>query len=82
MVLQTCYSTLVGPSHGRADIRPVTPSCYPIMRGTAPKLAALAARPLLGEVLPFWGCVGVGLISGGILSMALIAAGAVALRMA
>jgi len=67
MVLQTCYYTLVGLSYGRADMSLV----YPIMRGTAPMLVALAARPILGEVLPFWGWVGVGLISGGILSMAL-----------
>lgn len=44
---------------------------YPLMRGSAPLLVALASAPLLGEALTPLQFAAVAIISGGILSMAL-----------
>ena len=40
---------------------------YPLMRGTAPMLVALASMAVLGEALTPWGWLGVVLICGGVL---------------
>ena len=45
---------------------------YPIMRGVAPLLVALASGALFGEVLTAGGWIGVLLICGGVLSLAFI----------
>ncbi len=39
---------------------------YPISRGTAPVFAAIWSAMILGEKLPLWGYLGIGLIVGGI----------------
>ncbi len=44
---------------------------YPVARGSAPLLVAAFAGPFAGEVLGLWGVAAVGLISAGILSLAL-----------
>jgi drug/metabolite transporter (DMT)-like permease len=44
---------------------------YPLMRGTAPLMVALASAPLLGETLTATAWLGVALICGGILVLAL-----------
>ena len=71
MLLQTAYYALVAAAYQRADMSLV----YPLMRGTAPMMVAVISALALGEVLPLAGWVGVGLISGGILSMALFGHG-------
>jgi len=45
-------------------------SAYPLMRGTAPLLIAIASGPLIGEALPAARWVGIALISGGVISLA------------
>ncbi len=69
MILQTTYFSLVAAAYGRADMS----LAYPIMRGGAPMIVALASGLLFAEVLPVSGWIGVALISGGILSMATLA---------
>lgn len=68
MVLQTVYYTLVAATYRRADMS----LAYPLMRGTAPMIVALASGLAFGEHLPAAGWIGVALISGGILSMAFL----------
>ncbi|MBS0563664.1 MAG: EamA family transporter [Proteobacteria bacterium] len=68
MVLQTTYFSLVAAAYGRADMS----LAYPVMRGGAPMIVALASGVLFGERLPAAGWLGVALISGGILSLALV----------
>lgn len=48
---------------------------YPLMRGTAPLLVALASGPLIGEHLTLGRWCGVALISGGIIAMAFVRTG-------
>ncbi len=67
MLLQTIYFSLVAAAYGRADMS----LAYPVMRGGAPLIVALAAGLLFHERLELPGWAGVALISGGILSMAL-----------
>ena len=43
---------------------------YPLMRGSAPLLVALASRPLIGEALGGMQWLGIGCICGGILALA------------
>ncbi len=49
---------------------------YPVMRGTAPLLVALASGRLIGETLPMAGWLGVSSISGGVLLVGLSRRGA------
>jgi drug/metabolite transporter (DMT)-like permease len=48
---------------------------YPIMRGGAPMIVALAAGAIFAETMSLAGWAGVGLISAGILSMAALGGG-------
>lgn len=66
MILQTIYFSLVAAAYGRADMS----LAYPVMRGGAPMIVAIVSGLLFGEQLPPTGWLGIGLISGGILSMA------------
>lgn len=68
IVLQTIYYGLVAAAYSRADMS----VAYPIMRGTAPLMVALLAGVVFHESLPHTGWIGIGLISGGILSMAFL----------
>ena len=65
--LQIGYFLLVARIYRIADMG----LPYPLMRGTAPLLVALASQAWLGEVLPARAWLGVGVISAGILVMAL-----------
>lgn len=66
VLLQATYYVLVARSYHTVDMS----VAYPLMRGCAPPLVALAAT-LLGEALPAVAWLGVGLVSAGILGMAL-----------
>lgn len=68
-VLQTGYFLLVAATYRLADLS----QAYPLMRGTAPLIVSLASVLVLGErlALPAW--AGIGLISAGILGLALAA---------
>jgi drug/metabolite transporter (DMT)-like permease len=44
---------------------------YPLMRGTAPLLIAMAGGPLIGEALPVQGWIAVALICGGVFALAI-----------
>ncbi len=68
MILQTIYYSLVAAAYKRADMS----LAYPVMRGTAPMIVALASGLAFAELLPQAGWIGVALISGGILSMAFL----------
>ncbi len=65
--LQTVYLVLVARAYSAGDMS----LAYPVMRGTAPLLVALASGPLIGETLPALRWAGIALVSGGILTMAL-----------
>ncbi len=69
MLLQTLYFSLVAGAYGRADMS----LAYPVMRGGAPLIVAALSALVFDEGLGPHGWLGVGLISGGILSMALTA---------
>jgi drug/metabolite transporter (DMT)-like permease len=66
-VLQCAYIVLVTKAYRHGDMS----LAYPLMRGTAPLLTALASGPLIGESLPALRWLGVALVSGGVLAMAL-----------
>ncbi|KAF1014063.1 MAG: hypothetical protein GAK31_03087 [Stenotrophomonas maltophilia] len=66
MLLQVTYYALVARCYQQVDMS----LAYPVMRGCAPILVALAGS-LLGERLPTVAWLGVVLVSAGILSMAL-----------
>ncbi len=66
-VLQIIYMFLVAAAYSSGDMS----LAYPLMRGTPPLLVALASGPLIGEVLATTQWLAVGLISGGVLVMAL-----------
>lgn len=67
--LQTLYYLLVAAAYGRADMS----LAYPVMRGAAPMIVALAAGAVFAERLPLAGWAGVAMISGGVLSLAVLA---------
>lgn len=67
MVLQIFYTYLVAAAYEAGDMS----EAYPIMRGTPPLLVAILSGPLLGEVLPWQRWLGIALICGGVLAMAL-----------
>lgn len=64
--IHVVYFTLVARAYGGADLS----FAYPLMRGTAPVLSALAAAMLLSEVPTPGGWLGIALICGGVLSLA------------
>lgn len=65
--LQVCYLFLVAAAYSNGDMS----LAYPLMRGTPPLLVALASGPLIGEVLGGTQWLAIGLISCGVLTMAL-----------
>lgn len=65
-LLQIGYFALVARTYDAADMA----EAYPLMRGTAPMLVAVAGFLLLDEPLPPLAWAGIGLIGIGILSMA------------
>lgn len=67
-VIHVAYFALIGASYRRGDMS----HAYPLMRGAAPLLVALASGPLIGERLSLgeWG--GIFLICGGILGLLLV----------
>jgi drug/metabolite transporter (DMT)-like permease len=66
-LVQVLYFVLVAAAYGAADMS----LAYPLMRGCAPVLVALAGAALLGERLTPAGWAGVSLVSAGVLGMAL-----------
>ena len=70
-VLQVGYYLLVARAYRGADMS----QAYPLMRGTAPLIVALVSRFWLGEQLSAVATVGIALICGGVLSLALGARG-------
>jgi drug/metabolite transporter (DMT)-like permease len=65
-LIHVVYFSLVALSYRGTDLS----FAYPLMRGTAPALAALAAVWLLGETLQPGNWLGIALICGGVLSLA------------
>ncbi len=65
-LIHVVYFTLVARAYHRADLG----LAYPLMRGLAPVLTALAAALLLGEWPGAGGWLGVALICGGVLILA------------
>ena len=65
-VVQVIYFLLVAAAYRATDMS----LAYPLMRGTAPALVALAGTFLLGEHIGPLGWAGVALVSGGVLAMA------------
>jgi drug/metabolite transporter (DMT)-like permease len=66
-VAQVIYLTLVAAAYRSGDMS----QAYPIMRGTAPLIVAIASGPLIGEVLSMQKWMGIALICGGVLGLAL-----------
>lgn len=66
MVLQILYFALVAAAYRAADMSQV----YPLMRGLAPLLVASVGTVLLGEHPGLFGWLGIGLVCGGVLSLA------------
>ena len=66
-VFQVIYMFLVAAAYSNGDMS----LAYPLMRGTPPLLVALVSGPLIGEVLGAEQWLAVGLISVGVLVMAL-----------
>ncbi|MCD9085914.1 EamA family transporter [Stenotrophomonas sp. SY1] len=65
-LLQTGYYVLVARAYHAADMS----LSYPLMRGCAPLLVALAGTVVFNEYLPISGWAGIALVSTGILCMA------------
>jgi drug/metabolite transporter (DMT)-like permease len=65
-LIHVVYFTLVAWSYRHADLS----LAYPVMRGTAPVLTALAAALLLGEMPAAGGWAGIALICLGVLALA------------
>lgn len=68
---QVLYVALLSAAYEAGDLG----QTYPLMRGTAPLLVALASGPLIGEHLSAGRWCGVALISGGIVAMAFVRGG-------
>ncbi len=66
-VIHLVYFSLVAAAYRAGDMS----LAYPLMRGTPPLIVALASGALLGEHLGPFGWLGVALVSGGILAMAI-----------
>lgn len=67
VAIHQLYYALVAAAYRAGDMG----HTYPLMRGTAPLLVALVSAPLLGETLSAHAWIGVMLICGGILLLAL-----------
>lgn len=67
VILQSVYYLLIARAYRLADMS----LAYPLMRGVAPLIVALVSLPLAGEALSGGEWAGVGLISSGILALAL-----------
>ncbi len=67
IIIHQLYYALVAAAYRAGDMG----HTYPLMRGTAPLLVALVSAPLLGETLSAHAWIGVMLICGGILLLAL-----------
>ena len=65
-VLQILYFLLLAAADRTGDIG----QAYPLMRGTAPLLVALASGPVIGEAPPAGRWLGIALICGGVMSLA------------
>ena len=65
-LLQQIYFVLLAAVYKTGDMS----EAYPLMRGTAPLLVAMAGGPLIGEVLPIERWIAVALICGGALVLA------------
>lgn len=65
--LQVAYFALIGYIYRASEMS----QTYPLMRGTAPLLVALFGIVFIGESLPSQSMIGIFLICGGILGMAL-----------
>lgn len=66
-ITQTFYMTLVAAAYKSGDMS----EAYPIMRGTPPLIVALVSWPLIGEIMGWKSWIGIALICGGVLAMAL-----------
>ncbi|WP_271893555.1 EamA family transporter [Candidatus Phyllobacterium onerii] len=66
-VAQVIYLALVAAAYRSGDMS----QAYPIMRGTAPLIVAIASGPLIGEVLSLQKWAGIALICSGVLALAL-----------
>jgi drug/metabolite transporter (DMT)-like permease len=66
--IHVAYFALVAAAYRAGDMS----FAYPLMRGTAPLLVALASGPLLGEAVGAVAWAGMLLISGGILGLTLV----------
>lgn len=64
--LNAIYFALIAEAYARGGVA----LAYPLMRGTAPMLAALAAWLLIGEMLPAQAWFGIAAICGGIVLLA------------
>jgi len=67
VVIHQLYFVMVAAAYRAGDMG----HTYPLMRGSAPLIVALASAPLLGESLTATSWAGIGLICGGILLLAL-----------
>ena len=67
VLLQTLYYALLVAAYRRGDMSHV----YPIMRGTAPLIVAALSAALIGEAVAIARWLGIGLICGGVLGLAL-----------
>ncbi|WP_376710328.1 DMT family transporter [Pseudochrobactrum lubricantis] len=65
-IFQVCYLFMVAAAYSNGDMS----LAYPLMRGTPPLLVAMAAGPLIGEVLGAGQWLAIGFISCGVLTMA------------
>ena len=65
IIIHVAYFLLIGASYRSGDMS----HAYPLMRGAAPLLVALASGPLIGERLSIGEWSGVLLICGGILTL-------------
>ncbi len=67
IVIHQLYFVMVAAAYRAGDMG----HTYPLMRGSAPLIVALASAPLLGETLTVTSWAGIGLICSGILLLAL-----------
>lgn len=65
---QVVYMVLLAAAYGAGDMS----QTYPLMRGVAPLIIAVASGPIIGEPLSPARWIGVGLISFGVVAMALV----------
>lgn len=71
VMAQIAYMGLLAAAYRAGDMSQI----YPLMRGTAPLLVAIASGPVVGEALSAGRWAGVGLISAGVAAMALVRPG-------